>query len=127
MLTHHRGDINQDHQVTHQASMVATRPGGPLKTVRNVLTFEIASSTEWGMISQQPPFVPNVFLDITKTLDKKLSALGCYQSEMRDYPHPRSFEYIKSLACIRGSTVGYMAAEAFALSRDIKYFDRFIE
>ena len=127
VLTHHRGDINQDHQVAHQAVMVAMRPGGLLRTIRSVLTFEIASSTEWGTIAQQIPFVPNVFLDITKTLEKKLLALGCYQSEMREYPHPRSFEYVKHLAGVRGATVGYMAAEAFTLVRDIDYFEHILK
>ena len=64
--------------------------------------------------------MPNVFVDITETLDKKIEALGAYQGELREYPHPRSPEAIQAIAHRWGSTVGAEAAEAFQLIRSIR-------
>ena len=46
VLTHHCGDVNVDHRVVHQAVIVACRPM-PNNPVRELLFFEIPSSTEW--------------------------------------------------------------------------------
>lgn len=114
VITHHPGDVNVDHRRTHEAVLAATRPIAP-SPVRHVLTFEVPSSTEWG--SPSVPFVPTVFVDIADTLETKVSALRCYRSELRDHPHPRSVEGVRSLARVRGSTAGMAAAEAFSLVR----------
>ena len=42
-----------------------------------------------------------------------------YSEELRDYPHSRSIEAIKSLALIRGVSVGLKFAEAFQIERII--------
>lgn len=49
VYTHHYGDLNVDHRVTHQAVMTACRPM-PGATVREILTFEVMSSTEWSSV-----------------------------------------------------------------------------
>ena len=118
IYTHHHGDLNIDHQITNQAVLTACRPV-PGNTVRELLTFEILSSTEWNT-AYQNQFVPNVFVDITKNLGKKIESLKEYKLEMRDYPHTRSIENIEYLARHRGATVGVEAAEAFMLVRLIK-------
>ena len=58
-------------------------------------------------------------MDITETLALKLDALRCYASEIRDWPHPRSYEAVEHLARWRGATVGAQAAEGFMLGRVI--------
>ena len=119
VVTHHCGDVNIDHRITHEAVVTACRPQ-PGHSVRLLLAFEIMSSTEW-----QPPgsnfvFQPNWFEDVVKTFDFKIKALDCYQSEMREWPHPRSLNNIKNLAQYRGSMVGCEFAEAFMLLRIIQ-------
>ena len=57
IYTHHHGDLNVDHRVTHQAVMTACRPM-PGISVREILTFEVMSSTEWATPSVAP-FMPN--------------------------------------------------------------------
>jgi N-acetylglucosamine malate deacetylase 1 len=116
ILTHHCGDLNIDHQLVHRAVVTACRPqaGHPVTTL---LFFETPSSTEWQSPGTGPAFMPNWFVDITGTLDNKIQAAQCYESELRPWPHPRSVLGIEHLACWRGATVGADAAEAFMLGR----------
>lgn len=115
-LTHHAGDVNVDHRRMHEAVTAACRPqrGHP---VRSLLSFEVPSSTEWQLPGSGDPFVPNWFIDISATLDRKLAALDAYVAELREWPHPRSRRGVEHLARWRGATVGVDAAEAFVLGR----------
>jgi LmbE family N-acetylglucosaminyl deacetylase len=112
VLTHHRGDVNIDHAVIHDAVLVACRPQ-PGTCVRELLYFEVASSTEWRGAHSAAAFCPNLFVDIGSTLSRKLEALAAYASEMRPFPHARSIPALEHLARWRGATVGCAAAEAF--------------
>lgn len=119
IYTHHYGDLNIDHQITHKAILTAIRPVGNY-TVKKILSFEVLSSTEWNNQTQGNIFIPNTYIDISKTMDKKLAAMQCYESEIRNYPHPRSLEGIKILAQKRGLEVGLKYAEAFNLIRSVE-------
>ena len=63
-------------------------------------------------------FKPNYFVDISGFLESKLGVMSIYQSEMGECPFPRSPEVIRALATWRGSTAGFVAAEAFELLRE---------
>lgn len=119
VVTHHIGDLNIDHRRVHQAVLTACRPQ-PGHPVRELLFFEVASSTEWQPPGSGAAFQPNVFIDISETLDRKLAALQAYAQEMRAWPHSRSIEAVGHLARWRGATVGVPAAEAFVLGRSIR-------
>lgn len=119
VYTHHAGDVNIDHRRIHQAAVTACRPL-PGQCVQQLLFFEVASSTEWQPPGSAPAFLPNHFVDISTTLAKKLAALQAYECEMREFPHARSIEAVRHLACWRGATVGRDAAEAFVLGRHIR-------
>lgn len=118
LLTHHGYDVNVDHRVVHQAVIVACRPV-PDHPVRELLFFEVPSSTEWRPPGSGDSFAPNYFVDVSATLDCKMAALDAYASELRDFPHPRSRLAIEALARWRGATAGVVAAEAFVLGRMI--------
>jgi LmbE family N-acetylglucosaminyl deacetylase len=118
VLTHHSGDVNVDHRVLHDAVITACRPQ-PQHPVKNLLFFEVPSSTEWCPAASGMYFAPNYFYDITAFLEKKLEALHAYEPEMRSFPHPRSIEAVEYLARWRGATIGSAAAEAFMLGRAI--------
>ena len=118
VVTHHSGDINIDHQITHQAVVTACRPQ-PKELVRRLLVFEVPSSTEWQPPNTSPVFRPNWFEDVSKTLERKLQALEIYAEEMRTWPHSRSLQAVEHLARWRGSSVGCEAAEAFILLREV--------
>lgn len=118
VFTHHAGDLNIDHQRLHAAVATACRPqrGHPVKTL---LSFEVPSSTEWQLPGGAPTFVPNWFVDVSETIERKLSALEAYAGELRAWPHPRSRQGVEQLARWRGATVGVSAAEAFVLGRQL--------
>ena len=86
--------------------------------IKNIFTYETVSSTEWG-IETQAPFRPTRFINISDTISNKLSALKAYDSEMRPYPHARSFENVEYLARTRGASVGIEFAEAFTVIREV--------
>lgn len=119
IYTHHQGDLNIDHQITFKAALTACRP---LKgeSVKEIYSFEIPSSTEWNSPDAGTYFIPNVFVDITETFDKKIEALRAYKGESRDYPHPRSPRAVELIARRWGVSVGRELVEAFRLVRWIK-------
>jgi N-acetylglucosamine malate deacetylase 1 len=114
----HRGDIHADHRIVYQAGMVAARPINAC-SVRHIFCYETLSETEWASPFGDEAFIPTVFVDITNCLERKLKAMACYQSQLKEAPHPRSLQAIANLAQLRGSTVSLPAAEAFILVRDI--------
>ena len=118
VYTHHRGDVHTDHKVVFDATVAATRSFGNY-TVKKILCFEVPSSTQWAPPFIGYTFVPNVFVDITKSLGKKIEAMKAYKSEMRKYPHPRSPEAIELKSKVWGIKVGSENVEAFELVREI--------
>lgn len=119
IFTHHAGDMNIDHQITHKAVLTATRPMIN-ECVKTIYSMEIPSSTEWNAFSYQNIFIPNVFFDISDTIDLKIKAMAQYNSELREYPQPRSLQNIKEIAKVNGTKVGIKYSENFMLVRDIK-------
>lgn len=118
LLTHHSGDVNIDHRVVHDAVISACRPQ-PGYSVKEMLFFEVPSSTEWRPASSAGSFNPTWFVDISSVLARKLEALQAYAGELRAFPHPRSIKALSALAQWRGATVGVEAAEAFVLGRKL--------
>lgn len=118
VFTQHHGDLNIDHRIVHEATLVACRPNAA-HTVRTLFTYEVPSSTEAAPATQQTVFLPNWYVDITATLETKLAALEMYPMELRPWPHTRSLEAVKFLARWRGASCGVEAAEAFQLLRHL--------
>jgi len=118
VYTQHGGDLNIDHSIVYRATLTATRPlaGSPVK---DLYAFEVASSSEWAFHQFAPAFHPNVFVDISRTLEQKVRALQCYEDETRPFPHPRSPEALRVIAQRWGSVSGLPAAEAFQLVRSV--------
>lgn len=121
VYTHWAGDVNVDHRRVHDAAITACRPQ-PGHPVKELLFFEVASSTEWRPPGSAQSFNPNWFVDISATLKRKLAALEAYASELRAFPHPRSLQAVDALAQWRGASVGVPAAEAFVLGRRLVQF-----
>ena len=115
IYTHHVGDLNIDHAVTHRAVMTACRPQFGL-SVKVIYTFEILSSTEWNTPGLSN-FSPNYFNDISGYINIKKKPLLEYSFEMREPPHSRSIENILRLNALRGNSVGFDYAESFEIVR----------
>lgn len=119
VYAHFGGDVNHDHRILFEAVQVATRPyNAPF--VREVLAFETPSSTEWGTPAVQGSFVPQVFVDISATLEDKIRAFCRYEREVRPAPHPRSPEALRARAFTWGSVIGVAAAEPFMVVRSVR-------
>tara|TARA_B100002051_G_C16745577_1_gene647438 strand:+ start:12258 stop:12941 length:684 start_codon:yes stop_codon:yes gene_type:complete len=114
IFTHHNYDVNLDHQILYESVMVIGRPK-PQSPIKNILTYHVNSSTEWGARTPFKMFCPNIFIDISSTIDKKLKALECYTHELVPFPHPRSLEAVKARAKVLGSESGASYAEGFNL------------
>lgn len=106
------GDANLDHAIVFKAQLVATRPVEPW--IEAVYAFDTASSTEWGY---PRTFIPDTWVEITATLEQKLAAMACYESEVRDYPHPRSLQALRHRAHAWGNQACMDAAEVFMTVR----------
>jgi len=114
----HLGDVHRDHQLIFQAVMVASRPTGDYYP-RRILAYETVTETDWYAAPMTPPFVPNVYVDISSFLDRKLEAFLKYASQVRLAPDQRSIESLRALATTRGHAMGFQCAEAFMLVREL--------
>src|SRR6184192_3979679 len=93
------------------------RPAPIRPRASNRSTHSTPSSTEWTASGRAGAFAPNVFVDISDELDRKLDAMRCYESELRPPPHPRSLRSLEQRAAYWGSVANMPAAEALALLR----------
>ena len=103
-------DLNLDHKIVHNSTLVATRPQSGVK---EIFSYEIPGTVK-------KPNQPNVFEDITMELSYKIKAMKCYKSELNRYPHPRSLKAIENLSVQRGIESGVKNAEAFQLIRNVR-------
>ncbi len=119
VLTHFPGDANADHGIVARAAWTACRPYAA-PWVHRFAVFETPSATEWGWPQSGNELQPNLFVGITHTLEVKLAAMTCYESELRDYPHPRSLRALRERAAFWGSHVGLTYVEPLRVLRDVE-------
>ena len=117
VYTHFPQDVNDDHRVVAKCAWVACRPYR--RRLSKFAVFETPSSTEWAWPLAGASLEPNLFVDITETIDIKIAAMECYETELRDYPHPRSSRALRERAAQWGSHVDRLAAEPFRVLREL--------
>jgi len=110
------GDVHSDHQAVFEAGIACTK-WFRQPSIERTYVYETLSETEQGIDPDRPGFRPNVFVDISEYLDRKVEIANIYGSEMSSHPFPRSEGSIRALAGFRGATAGFVAAEAFILLR----------
>jgi hypothetical protein len=93
--------------------MVAAR-----KKVPEIFCYEISGSTN--LRKEVNPFIPNIYINVSKEINKKLKALSFYKTEIKNFPNPIALESIRILSKFRGVESGLMAAEAFVCIKMIK-------
>ena len=111
-------DYDQDHVATFETAVAALRPIAPVFgkwLVPHVLVYESPKIMWW--VDAIPR--PEVFVDISDVLDRKLAALAAYETQSRPSPHIRCEEAVTALACLRGKEIGVEHAEAFKVLRSI--------
>ena len=118
VYTHWPHDLNLDHAITARAVLTVFRPKPGTKP-RRILAFETISSTEWS--HGYETFSPNYYVPLTiELVTKKVESMRYYESEIKEFPHPRSSMGIWSKARVRGGECGYPYAEAFHLVRCVE-------
>ena len=119
VYTHFWGDVNMDHQQVYKSTLVAVRPVMG-QIVKELYCYRVPSSTEWTPNKGDTMFMPNVFVDISDVAEQKYEAFAKYSTELRDYPHPRSVQYLRETDKATGLKVGLYCAEEFVLLRKIE-------
>lgn len=118
VFTHFWGDVNRDHQEVYKSTLVAVRPVME-QVVKELYCYSVPSSTEWTPTKGDTMFMANFFVDISKFAEQKYKAFECYSTELREYPHPRSVQYLRETDIAAGLRVGSFMAEEFVLLRKL--------
>ena len=110
-------DRHVDHRLVFDSVMVATRPVGIGRNIEIVAAYETLSETHWNAPHIEPNFTPNWVIDISDHIKKKVEALKCYNSQISDFPGPRSIESVEALAKFRGTQAGFGYGEGMHIIR----------
>lgn len=109
-----RSDVHSDHKIAFDAVYACTK-NFRKPFIERILMYETLSETEFTPALSENAFVPNVFVDITNYMEKKIEIMSVFASEVMPDNLPRSISAIYSLAGYRGSRIGVKYAEAFML------------
>lgn len=112
----HRRDAHSDHAAVFDAATSVSK-WFRYGSVERVFVYETQSETDFDLSPDSPGFRPNVFVDISDTINRKIEIAAIFESEFAEHPFPRSFEGMCALATLRGAASGFKAAEAFMLLR----------
>ena len=114
LLLPSENDVHSDHRIVFDCAYACTKYfRSPY--VKTILSMEIISETE-----QAPSgkiFDPNLFVDVSQYIDRKLQIMQIYSGEIGTAPFPRNLEAIKGLSAYRGAASAYSYAEAFKIVR----------
>ena len=112
------GDVHTDHRIVFEATGSCTK-WFRYSSVKRVLVYETLSETDFSIDPDAAGFRPNVFIDVSAHLERKLEILKLYGPEMGTFPFPRSERAARALSDLRGAAAGCLAAEAFMLLKEI--------
>ena len=114
-----KGDVHSDHRYIFEAAYSCTK-SFRYPFIKKIYMVETLSETEFAPSTKEDSFIPNVFVNITDFMDKKLEIIRIFESEMGEHPFPRSERNLKALATLRGATAGCEYAESFMLLKAIR-------
>ena len=112
-----QSDIHSDHRIVSQATQSCLK-WFRLPFIQKALFYEVLSETNF-MSHPRDHFHPNIYVNITEQLQKKIEIFMHYETETQTFPSPRSVQTIRALAQLRGSESGFHAAEAFMLFTEL--------
>ncbi len=115
----YRNDAHSDHAAVFDAAAACCKHFRHA-SIRRACAYETLSETEFGLRTDDPGFRPNLFVDTSAWLERKIQIMRLFAGEMGEAPFPRSAEAIRALATYRGGVAGTAAAEAFMILREIE-------
>jgi LmbE family N-acetylglucosaminyl deacetylase len=107
-----RSDIHSDHRAVFEAVMTCTK-SFRYPFVEKVLMCEVISETDFAPSLSECAFLPNYYVDISKTFKRKIEILNLFKSELLPYPETRNIETMTALNRLRGSQISCEYAESF--------------
>lgn len=113
-----KSDVHSDHRKIFEASYSCTKVFR-YPFIKKIYMMETLSETEFAPGVKEDAFVPNLFVDISKYLDKKIEIMKIFKSEIGEHPFPRSERNLRALATLRGATCRCEYAESFMLLKEI--------
>lgn len=114
-----KGDVHSDHRKIFEAAYSCTK-SFRYPFIKKIYMMEVLSETEFSPSTKEDSFIPNVFVDISSFIEKKIAIMQIFDTELAPHPFPRSERNIRALATLRGATVGCEYAESFVLLKEIK-------
>ena len=114
----HLGDLHSDHEIV-QKSAISSSKSFRNKNIKRILAYETITETEYGL-DRSKIISPNLFVDISEWISRKIELCNIYKSEINNFPFPRSETALLSLARFRCSSCNYAAAEAFEILKLIE-------
>ena len=114
-----KGDVHSDHRYIFDATYSCTKTFR-YPFIKKIYMVETLSETEFAPSTKENSFIPNIFIDISEYMDKKLEIIRVYESELGFHSFPRSKRTIKALGAFRGASAECEYAEAFMLLKEIK-------
>lgn len=113
-----KGDVHSDHRKIFEAAYACTK-SFRYPYIKKIYMMEVLSETEFAPSVSSDSFIPNVFVDISEFMEKKIDIMKVFKSEIEEHPFPRSIKSLKALATLRGSTSGCEYAESFVLLKEV--------
>lgn len=114
-----KSDVHSDHRIMFEAAYSCTK-SFRYPFIKRIYMMETLSETDFALSTKEDSFVPNVFVDISAQLKKKLDIMAVFTGEIGDHPFPRSLKNMEALATVRGATAGCEYAESFMLLKEIQ-------
>ena len=113
IFTHHPFDTHQAHEGVAKATIAAAR------RKNTVFFYEPIAPSGRSYVA----FKPTLYVDIEKTVDKKIAALKCHESEYNKFGGEDWVEGVRCRCGFRGYEIGKKYAEAFEILRLEMSFD----
>lgn len=112
-----RYDAHSDHHVVYDCCMACAKTfRAPY--IKRITAMEIISETDYGF--QKERFQPNLFIDISNEMEKKLEAMKIYDTEIEEVPFPRNLENLRAIGMVHGGGCACRYAESFEIIKQIE-------
>lgn len=116
VYTSHPADVNQDHRLVYECTLIAARPRGTSSSIRRVLAYQSDAYTLPGLVP-----AANVALLLTPhEIETKMRAFDAYAHEQRASPHSRSRNKLEARVRSIGAKWYAEVAEEFLLVWEIQ-------
>lgn len=114
VFSHHPFDTHQAHEGVAKATIAAAR------RKNTVYLFEPIAPSGRSYVA----FKPQMYVDITDTVDLKIQSLKCHKSEYNKFGGENWVEGVKARCGFRGYEIGTKYAEAFEVLREELTFSK---